>query len=312
MSGHRDIETTAAVWVGREEASDFSAADRERLHAWLDEDVAHRVAWLRLRSVWKRADRLASVRAATPPARRRRGAIRWAAAAAMGLVALLGNAVWHDGGTRYRTDIGDRRAVALVDGSSLELNTRTVVRTQVDHQTRTVWLERGEAFFDVKPDPLHPFVIHAGDHRVVVLGTKFSVRRDRDRFEVAVLEGSVRVESARQDPARPPVVVNGGALLIGKPAGTVVAVNARAKVQRALSWRHGILVFDQSTLAEAAAQFNRHNRRQLVLADAATAQIRIGGSFDATSVEAFARLLDTGFNLRVESRGGEIRVSQPE
>jgi hypothetical protein len=38
----------------------------------------------------------------------------------------------------------------------------------VDPSLRHVWLDKGEAFFDVKPDPAHPFVIHAGDHKVVV------------------------------------------------------------------------------------------------------------------------------------------------
>jgi len=49
----------------------------------------------------------------------------------------------------------------------------------------------------------------------------------------------------------------------------------------------------------------------LVLMDQETAHMRVGGSFDATGVDAFARLLATGFNLRVETQGDQIRVSQP-
>ena len=313
MTSHKQIEERAADWVRRADAADWSGDDQAHLEAWLAQSTAHRVAWLRLQSVWQRADRLSAIRGAAPPrvapwAR----VVPWAAAAAVGMVAVLAGVLWHGTGSRYSTQVGDREAISLSDGSQVELNTRTIVRTQVDAHTRHVWLDQGEAFFDVKPDAKRPFVIHASGHRVVVLGTKFSVRSEQGRLEVAVLEGRVRVEPLQANPRKPPVVVLGGAMLFSKPAGTVVAVNARDKVANALSWRNGILVFDQSTLQDAADQFNRYNRRQLVVTDPETARIRIGGSFDATGVDAFARLLHTGFNLRVESRGDEIRVSQPD
>lgn len=63
------------------------------------------------------------------------------------------------------------------------------------------------------------------------------------------------------------------------------------------------------TLAEAAAQFNRYNTTKLVITDAAVGSIRIGGSFDANNVEAFARLVQSGFGLDLQVRGGEILVS---
>ena len=237
--------------------------------------------------------------------------MRWAIAASVAMLAVLFTLTGWGPGTRYSTEVGGREVIALSDGSRLELNTHTQLRAQVDPSLRHVWLDKGEAFFDVKPDPAHPFVIHAGEHRVVVLGTKFSVRPERERLEVAVLEGKVRVEPLVAKPGRPPVIVQGGGLLYSKPAGTLVAVNAQDKVRRSLSWRHGTLEFDQTTLADVAAQFNRYNDKQLVLMDPETAHMRVGGSFDATGVDAFARLLATGFNLRVETQGDQIRVSQP-
>jgi transmembrane sensor len=312
MSPHNDIEQVAAQWINRAESSQWTAQDQRQLDAWLGQDTAHRVAWLRLKSVWDRADRLAAVRGVQSPRTRRWASpVRWSAAAAVAMLAVLLNMPWWGPGIRYTTEVGGREVVALSDGSRVELNTHTELRAQVDPSLRHVWLDKGEAFFDVKPDPAHPFVIHAGDHKVVVLGTKFSVRQERERLEVAVLEGKVRVEPMVAKPGRPPVIVQGGGLLYSKPAGTLVAVNAQDKVQRSLSWRHGTLEFDQSTLADVAAQFNRYNEKQLVLMDPETAHMRVGGSFDAVGVDAFARLLATGFNLRVETHGDQIRVSQP-
>lgn len=312
MSSHNDIEQVAAQWINRAQSSQWTAQDQRQLDAWLGQDTAHRVAWLRLKSVWDRADRLAAVRGVQSPRTRRWASpVRWSAAAAVAMLAVLLNMPWWGPGTRYTTEVGGREVMALSDGSRVELNTHTELRAQVDPSLRHVWLDKGEAFFDVKPDPAHPFVIHAGDHKVVVLGTKFSVRQERERLEVAVLEGEVRVEPMVAKPGRPPVIVQGGGLLYSKPAGTLVAVNAQDKVRRSLSWRHGTLEFDQSTLADVAAQFNRYNEKQLVLMDTETAHMRVGGSFDAVGVDAFARLLATGFNLRVETHGDQIRVSQP-
>ncbi len=312
MSSHNDIEQVAAQWINRAQSSQWTAQDQRQLDAWLGQDTAHRVAWLRLKSVWDRADRLAAVRGVQSPRTRRWASpVRWSAAAAVAMLAVLLNMPWWGPGTRYTTEVGGREVMALSDGSRVELNTHTELRAQVDPSLRHVWLDKREAFFDVKPDPAHPFVIHAGDHKVVVLGTKFSVRQERERLEVAVLEGKVRVEPMVAKPGRPPVIVQGGGLLYSKPAGTLVAVNAQDKVRRSLSWRHGTLEFDQSTLADVAAQFNRYNEKQLVLMDTETAHMRVGGSFDAVGVDAFARLLATGFNLRVETHGDQIRVSQP-
>jgi len=76
-----------------------------------------------------------------------------------------------------------------------------------------------------------------------------------------------------------------------------------------LSWRHGALVFNQTTLAAAAQEFNRYNDRKLLVDDPAVAGTRIGGSFDATNVETFARLLHDGFGLKVTEEGKDLRIS---
>lgn len=317
MNRKEQIEQLAAQWVSRSDSPDWSERDQASLEAWLSESTEHRVAWLRLRSVWRRADRLAAL-APPPHARPRRGLIfpqrLWlrSLAATVAIAVLLGTA-WHhleqERGV-YVTGVGGRQTVPLNDGSRLELNTLTQLRAEVDTEKRAVWLERGEAYFEIKHDPRRPFVVYAGKRRVTVLGTKFTVRREKDRFEVAVVEGRVRVDEIGSSKSRPPAIVNGGDILFAKSSGTLVATNSSGKVVRDLSWRQGMLVFEQSTLAEAAAEFNRYNRKQLVLVDEQTAGIRIGGNFDANGVEAFVRLLERGFSLNVEERGEEIRVSR--
>ena len=63
-----------------------------------------------------------------------------------------------------------------------------------------------------------------------------------------------------------------------------------SQTQEQLSWRTGILMFRDQTLAEAAAEFNRYNERKLVIKDPAIANLKIEGNFRATNVDAFVRL----------------------
>lgn len=71
------------------------------------------------------------------------------------------------------------------------------MRASVTTRQREVWLEKGEAFFDVAHNEGVPFVVHTGDRQVTVLGTKFAVRRDGDKVTVTVLQGRVRLEEAK-------------------------------------------------------------------------------------------------------------------
>ena len=97
-------------------------------------------------------------------------------------------------GERYATPVGGLASVPMPDGSKVTLNTDSQIRIALTDTERRVELGHGEAFFEVSKDPKRPFVVRAGDKRVVAVGTKFSVRREGDDIEIVVTEGKVRVE----------------------------------------------------------------------------------------------------------------------
>jgi transmembrane sensor len=70
--------------------------------------------------------------------------------------------------------------------------------------------------------------------------------------------------------------------------------------RQALSWRDGFLAFRDTSLAAAAAEFNRYNARKIVIADPSIGALRIGGNFRWSNAEAFVRLLEQGFPVRAE------------
>ena len=313
MAKAREIEARAAEWIARRDRGDWNGADAQALDQWLGESLDHRLAFLRLESVWARADRLAALSGlASRHLRPARRAFHWRIAAAVVMCVLAGAggaylAASPRDSRALSTPVGGRALAPLDDGSKVELNTDTALRVAFGRGERQVWLERGEAYFDVAHDQDRPFVIRAGDARIRVVGTRFVVRRSGEETEVIVEDGKVVVGSSSGlrrslTLARPGDMVEagGGATRLSHPGLDVV--------HDALAWRRGQVVFHDTSLAEAAATFNRYNQVKLVVVGRA-AHIRIGGAFDTANVDAFAGLLSEAYGLKAARRGDEIFVS---
>lgn len=323
MSAAAKIEDRAARWLIRREESEWSPAEQAELDAWLEESMAHKAAYWRLEHGWREADRIGALGGdATyePKADGHAPPRHWwtKAAIAASLVAIVGfgTTVFERGPEKpavvavatFNTPIGGRRTVPLSDGSKIEMNTATVLRTAMTEKSREVWLDQGEAYFEVAHLEGRPFVVHAGSRTVTVLGTKFSVRRDGEKVTVSVVEGKVRVDDANAQ-AVPAAIITAGDVAIARGPSTLLTARSEERVENGLAWRDGMLTFDQSSLGEAAAEFNRYNRKRIEIIDPDTANIRIGGTFQASNVDAFVRLLRDAYGLKIESNADAIKIS---
>lgn len=300
------IDEQAAAWLARQDRGEWSHADQTALDAWLGESTAHRTAYLRLAATWKRADRLAELSWVKP---HRRWPV-WPAAIAACLVAMLAGTAWLLSAAPaavHATSLGGYEEVRLDDGSRVALNTNTRLLTVIDRGTREAWLDRGEAYFDVAHDKKRPFVVHAGRQVITVLGTRFSVRMNQGHLKVTVTEGSVKVDG--DSAAARPILLKRGEVATVTDGGLLVTSETPERLKDELAWRQGWLIFDDTTLADAAAEFNRYSNRKLVIADPATGAIRIGGRFATGNVEGFARLMQTGLDLKVTYRADAILIS---
>ena len=309
MSRAAELEAEAAAWLTRRMGEAWSEADQAELDAWFGRSTAHRVVYLRLEAALSRVDRL---RAMPPtigvlPRRPWRVSV-WGAAAAAAVLLAVGLTSWPAAQRNaYETEIGGRETIPLADGSRIELNTDSRVRVAYNAAERQVVLDRGEVYFDVRHDDDHPFVVVVGGQRIVDLGTKFSVRRIGDEISVIVTEGRVRIEQAG-GASRTIAAVNveeGGVARVVRDEALVTHASAEV-LNAALGWREGYLIFHETSLGEAAADFNRYNRTQLVIADSELASVPIGGRFRSGNLEGFVRLIEQGFGVSVERREAEI------
>jgi len=343
-SSSAQIEALAADWLARRDSGRLSATEVAELTAWLDASTAHRIAFIRLESAWLQADRLTVLGVGLEPGERpapggwrdspyftsrlgeasapiatispaqqagsRTFKRRFAAVAASLLLAFIGAMAvlqWSRGSI-YQTEVGVASSIPLSDGSKVTLNTNSKIRVTVSETQRLVELQQGEAFFDVAKDEKRPFVVRSGSLRVVAVGTKFAVRLDADQVRVLVSEGRVRIEKEEGGDEEVALAQIDSGSVAYSHGGESVLTQAQPieRVEAALSWRTGFVVFHETPLSEAVEELNRYNTRKIVVEDPVIGDTRISGNFRAANGDAFARLLQDGFAIRAEVSDTQI------
>jgi transmembrane sensor len=311
------IDAQAIEWVERADREDWNAESQDALDKWLALSVAHTIAFLRARDGWRRADRLAALRGTFETTRPSTNTNRWtsrvrtsAGALAIASIAAL-SFVWLGQSQRsevYSTNVGGHRSLTLADGSQVELNTDTLIRTRLDAHRRTVWVDRGEVYFQIAHNAAKPFVVLASGHRITDLGTKFVVRQGAGEVQVTLIEGRAAFDTLDRPESR--AILTPGEVAIATNSAMSVLKRSQQAVDNDLSWRRGILVFDRTPLSDAAAELNRYNTQKVIVADADAAQERIEGTFPANNVELFGRVAKSVLGLQVRKQGNDIVISR--
>jgi transmembrane sensor len=91
-------------------------------------------------------------------------------------------------------------------------------------------------------------------------------------------------------------------------AADIVVARDPDEIERRLAWRDGQLVFRNEILANAVADFNRHNVRQLVIADPALRRKTLVGNYRIDQPEHFADDLRALWHVPVTIAGDSIRI----
>lgn len=264
-------------------------ADDDAFARWRDQSSAHAVAFARVEAAWEQIEMLPGP-AAVPAMPSRRRFLRTAGLAATGSVAMGFLAARAVAWPQAETGIGERRLVALTNGSHAMLNTDTALSWSTGDQTMRIALEHGEVALQLG----RPARLDGGGHRSMLSAGRFDVLLDKDRLEVTVLGGSAWMPAAgaaRADPRQ--------ALLVGPDGGVTIA--AAERIARALAWQTGEILLQDEPLAAAVADYNRYLHRKIVIADPALAAIRVGGRFTTTDPAPFLRGLHEGLGIRVDA-----------
>ncbi len=201
----------------------------------------------------------------------------------------------------YRTSRGEQQSIVLSDGSVVQLNTLSTLVVHFDKDRRRVELLRGEALFRVAHDPARPFDVQTPFAVVRAVGTEFNVYNHPDSTQVSVIEGKVRIAAVSTAPSGNALSpkVDSTQAAIPLVAGQQVTVSSvtepkpiAANVSTTTAWVQRRIVLENDSVRSAVEQFNRYNRVQIHVQDAALADLRISGVFDVDDPQALIKYLE--------------------
>lgn len=304
---HRDPVTDEALdWILQLQDAPGDAAVRRDFERWLSGDPARGEAIARLERMRALpALRQASLQdvlrlGAAPggvvaiPARSRSPSRRWTMAAMAAAAAILLAVGLHQypalmirWQADYATAPGDIRRIALPDGSSMTLNTASAVALDFADGRRRVTLLQGEAFFEVRRDPDHPFRVTAQFSAAEVKGTAFAVRTDDDEDRVLLTRGAVEV-SRLSDPRDSRLLAPGQMV---EATASMLSDAVAADPSRRLAWLDGRIVISDQPLGEALGELRRYFDGVIFLANSQAAATPVNGSFHTVDPEAAIRTL---------------------
>jgi transmembrane sensor len=315
------LEEQAAEWLARRDRG-FTPPEQDQFLHWLQTSPHHREAYARQQYVLQKMMGLADWQPVqssepnpdlfAPPSR-----LRWRfwapffAIAALLMLGLFLRSRETESRAPEKSFLRVNEKRVLPDGSIVDLKDGSQLEVLYTTAERRVRLS-GEAHFVVAKNHDRPFRVEASNVVVRAVGTAFNVRIDSSSVEVLVTEGRVCVEqsvSSSNDAAPAvslPTIGAGQCLVVplapDAPPPKVADVTPE-RIKGVLAWQTPRLQFYETPLKEAVAEFNRHNRQQLVLEGSDLASVPIGGSFRVDNVEGFVRLLEITVGIQGKPRG---------
>lgn len=330
-----EIEDQAASWVVRLDGEALTDEEKDALRRWLKQDPRHEDALKSVAGTWLHMDELhglldlAGESAAVEAGAKKEdgffpsGLAGKAFGFGLAVCLMLGFGYFlypaFSGYTmveEYGTAIGEVRSVVLPDGSNLSINTNTRVSVSYRRNIRLIRMQEGEAYFEVAHDPAKPFLVAVGKHVVRAVGTAFSIRATEKSVDVIVTDGRVRVSSF-EEPIPASEDLN---LEFNENVGSLVPLNQGQhgvfnetvgslerleevqldSVKKNLSWRDGMLIFDNDALSHVVNEISRYTSTRIVISDSRIQEMRFNGYFRVGDISAILATLENDFGIEVD------------
>jgi ferric-dicitrate binding protein FerR (iron transport regulator) len=322
-------EPPSSELLARYLSREATPAERAEVEAWARSVPDHGAELERLRRVWTprpggrwdvdRAWTRVQSRMDRP---RRRAPARVTLALAASVTVLIGGwLAWR--GLELRapagrpadliaTGPGERREMTLPDGTRLMLAPNSEVRVAEGYGAaeRLVHLS-GEAWFDVRHDPVRPFRVLAAGSITEDLGTEFTVLTlpDRGGVRVVLVSGSASVRPANA-PAAGAVVLRPRDVAVLAPGDPVARVKRGAAVEALVSWRTGAAAFDDAPLDSVLRELHRWYGVRVSVADSALGASRLSGPVPVDNLDEALEVITLSLGARAERRDGAIVLTR--
>jgi transmembrane sensor len=298
----------ASEWMLRMDNPARTEEDVNQWLRWCDEDSENLAAFEAFQRDWRDLDALKqeSPRPSISRVRRRMPMVPVAVAACLALVALA--VIWlpHEREISIpRQQVAatqTNRAATLPDGSRVILSAQTSINVDFNSSKRTLELSAGEAYFKVKHDRQHPFIVHAGDISVTAVGTAFDVRREPDGVTVTVEEGTVEIAGNVFAQKGLPTTwrAEAGYRLTYSSQGRTAMI-ASVDTSNALAWRGGELAYVWEPLGAVIEDLNRYSQHKVIIKDPAIAELRFTGTVFTASLTEWVKAVEQAYPVTADT-----------
>jgi transmembrane sensor len=273
------VRAEAYAWIAQFASGDMTSIDVQRMKAWYTKSPAHAAAYSEARHVWRSLGPIASASIAesalegdekAPPTRAnhrsligRRAFLGAALAASAAYLVVRPPAnMWPSFAeltADVRTGVGEQRQLSVADRVSLELNTRTSILVGSQPADRTnIEVISGEAAISTVPAS-PPLNVTVGHVHVAAFDADFNVRCDDSRVSISCIRGELIV-----DRGGPKSTLFAQQQVTYGTGGTRAIATIKPDIVTA--WRHGMLIFDGTPVAQVIDEINRYRPGRIMLA----------------------------------------------
>ena len=282
-------------------ADDASTAAFDR---WLNTSAEHQLAWQRVATMNDDLSQLPAHigRHALTGARRRIS--RREGLKLLGLVAGAAGVAWLGRDytalpalmADYRTATGERRWVALNDGSKVQLNSASAIDITLNADRRLVNLRQGEVLVNTGADN-RPFWVHTRDGYLRTLGTRFVVREEAQGTLLAVQQGAVAVYADSHDASARQMIKPGEQVLFNRSGIRPSPTNGLDP----WAWSDGVISAHNMRLDDFLAELGRY-RNGLLRCSEAVAGLRVSGTYQLEDTDQVLKLVAQSLSINVTYR----------
>jgi len=201
------------------------------------------------------------------------------------------------------------KEIQLADGSHIWLNVNSFVTVlgSFGKKQREVFL-KGEAYFEVKRDESKPFKIHAGETVTEVLGTSFNVELDTvsGNVNVAVITGKVGFYQTDKKKEWKILFPNDVASYHQDNQSIVLSANSNPNF---LSWKTGVLRFDDTPVDEVCRVLSRHYHKQII-SKINQPDMVLTGTFHNESLDDTLKTLELSLDIKIKTHKPKIVIKK--
>ena len=301
-----DVARRAVEWLVELQSDDTA---RSALAQWRSQHPDHERAWQRIETVNHQllgrlrsaaspaASAIAHATLAPPRSIQRREAIKTLAAllfaGGTGWV-LEDRTPWREWTADERTGVGERRTVALADGTTVSLNTDSAINVRFTATERRVRLVGGEVLLVTGKDRAgRPFSVETAQGEIQPLGTRFAVRQQSNASRVDVFEGAVAIRPHGGEGLTHTLRAGEQASFTRTAIGEPLPAN-----DGGTAWTEGMLVASGMRLQDFLAELGRHRSGHLSC-DPAIADLRVSGTYPLADTGRILDMLRTTLPVEV-------------